>query len=118
MSINYDIDNVFAKVLRGELPSNRLYEDAHVIVIVNINPLTTFHALAIPKGEYKSFTEFSSNASADEKLSFFKAIDQVVKDHHLDDDGYRLVANSGKNARQEVPHFHMHIMGKSLMGEL
>ncbi|MAS86601.1 MAG: histidine triad nucleotide-binding protein [Micavibrio sp.] len=118
MSINYDIENIFAKILRGEVPCDKVYEDEHVLAFNDIAPHAPTHILVIPKGKYISADDFSINASAEEVTAFFRALGQIIKDHHLAQKGYRLIANTGEHGGQEVPHFHMHILAGEKIGPL
>ena len=116
--MSYDPDNIFAKILRGEIPCDRVYDDEHVLAFKDIDPKAPTHILVIPKGHYVSATDFSAQASAEEITAFFRAIHQIIKDHHLEPKGYRLVANTGNHGGQEVPHFHMHILAGEKIGPL
>ena len=107
----YDESNIFAKILRGELPSKTVYEDEWALAFHDINPLAPVHILVIPKGPYVSWDDFSGNASDDEIAGFVRAVGKVARDHQLVVQGYRLLANTGKRAGQEVPHLHVHIFG-------
>jgi len=112
----YDTKNVFAKILRGEIPCQRVYEDEHVLAFKDIFPKAPVHILVIPKGEYASFMEFSTHASQDEVANFFAAIAKIVKALKLPESGFRLVVNNGPDSGEEVPHFHMHILGGKRLG--
>lgn len=111
----YDDQNVFAKILRGEIPCNKVYEDEHVLAFHDINPQTPVHVLVIPKGAYVSFNDFSEKASDAEMAGFIRAAGKIARDLGLDSDGYRLISNHGPDAFQEVPHFHLHIFGGAKM---
>jgi diadenosine tetraphosphate (Ap4A) HIT family hydrolase len=110
-SMTYDPNNIFAKIIRGEIPSTPVYEDDHVLAFDDISPQMPVHTLVIPKGEYKSLTEFSMLASAEEIVAFHRAVAQILESKGLKDKGYRAICNTGDNGGQEVPHFHMHILG-------
>lgn len=112
----YDPENIFAKILRGEIPCNKVYEDDWALAFHDINPLMPVHVLVIPKGPYVSLDDFSAKASADELGGFLKAVGQVARTMGVDESGYRIVANSGADANQEVPHFHVHIFGGRRIG--
>ena len=116
--MEYDKNNIFAKILRGEIPCKKIYEDEYVFAFYDINPQAKVHLLVIPKGKYISFSDFSKNASKDEIEGFFKAVGKVAEDQDLIGDGYRILANQGVNAGQEVPHFHVHIFGKQSLGPM
>ena len=112
----YDRDNVFARILRGELPCNKVYEDEHVLAFHDINPLAPTHILVIPKGEYVSFDDFSAKASAEEIAALVRAIGHIAREQGVADSGYRILANTGAAAHQEVPHFHVHLFGGRDLG--
>jgi histidine triad (HIT) family protein len=114
----YDDNNIFAKILRGELPSRKVYEDEWALAFHDINPLAPVHILVIPKGSYVSWDDFSEKASDDEIAGFVRAVGKVARDHQLVVQGYRLLANTGKRAGQEVPHLHVHIFGGQPLGPM
>jgi diadenosine tetraphosphate (Ap4A) HIT family hydrolase len=114
----YDGGNVFARVLRGELPTERIYEDSFAIAFNDINPQAPVHALVIPKGAYVSLADFSANAPPDDIAGFFRAVGAVAKMLGLEQPGYRILANMGAHAHQEVPHFHVHIFGGKPLGPM
>lgn len=114
----YDETNVFAKILRGELPAKRVYEDEWALAFHDINPLAPVHILVIPKGPYVSWEDFSARASDEEIAGFVRAIGKVARDQQLVVQGYRLLANTGKRAGQEVPHLHVHIFGGQPLGPM
>ena len=114
----YDDSNVFARILRGELPSKKVYEDDHVLAFHDINPLAPMHILVIPKGPYVSWDDFSSKASDAEIAAFVRAVGKIARDEGLVADGYRVLANNGFRGGQEVPHLHMHIFGGAYLGPM
>jgi diadenosine tetraphosphate (Ap4A) HIT family hydrolase len=114
----YDDNNIFAKILRGELPSRKVYEDEWALAFHDINPLAPVHILVIPKGPYVSWDDFSEKASPDEIAGFIRAVGKVARDHQLVVQGYRLLANTGKRAGQEVPHLHVHVFGGQPLGPM
>jgi diadenosine tetraphosphate (Ap4A) HIT family hydrolase len=114
----YDRDNVFARILRGELPCSKVHEDAHVLAFRDINPLAPTHVVLIPKGEYVSAADFSAQASDAELASFMRAIAKITGAEGIAESGFRIIANTGKDGRQEVPHFHMHILGGRDIGPM
>ncbi len=114
----YDDSNIFAKILRGEIPSTRVYEDEWALAFHDINPLAPVHILVIPKGAYVSWDDFSQRASAEEIAGFVRAVGKVARDQQLVVQGYRLLANTGKRAGQEVPHLHVHIFGGEPLGPM
>ena len=114
----YDDSNIFARVLRGELPCTKVYEDDHALAFHDINPLAPVHILVIPKGAYVSWDDFSERASDEEIAGFVRAVGKVARDQQLVVQGYRLLANIGKRAGQEVPHLHVHIFGGQPLGPM
>ena len=114
----YDDSNIFAKILRGELPSKKVYEDEWALAFHDINPLAPVHILVIPKGSYVSWDDFSERASDEEIAGFTRAVGKVARDYQLVVQGYRLLANTGKRAGQEVPHLHVHIFGGQPLGPM
>ena len=115
---NYDKNNIFAKILRGEIPNNTVYEDEFVLAFHDINPAKKLHILVISKGEYVSFDDFTTHASAEEQIGFYKAVQKVAAQVGMVGSGYRLIANHGKHSGQEVPHYHVHILGGEKVGSL
>lgn len=114
----YDPDNIFAKILRGEIPCNKVYEDEHVLAFHDIAPQAPLHVLVIPKGAYVSWDDFSERASDSEIANFIRAVGKVARDLDLVDPGYRLLANVGENGGQEVPHLHVHLFGGKPLGRM
>jgi histidine triad (HIT) family protein len=114
----YDDNNVFARILRGELPANKIHEDEYVLAFSDINPLAPVHILVIPKGRYVSWDDFSEKASDAEIAGFTRAVGKVARDAGLVDQGYRVMANTGLRGGQEVPHLHMHIFGGTYLGPM
>ena len=107
----YDQENVFAKILRGEIPCDKVYEDDRVLAFRDINPQRPAHVLVIPKGAYVSFDDFTETASDEEIAGFVRAAGRIARDLGLQEPGYRILANHGRDGRQEVPHFHLHLFG-------
>jgi len=114
----YDDKNIFARILRGEIPSKTVYEDEHALAFHDINPLAPTHILVIPKGRYVSWDDFSERASDAEIAGFTRAVGKIARDAGLVDGGYRLLANVGLNSGQEVPHLHVHIFGGRALGPM
>jgi len=114
----YDEGNIFAKILRGELPSNKLMENDHVLAFHDINPLAPVHVLVIPKGNYVSWDDFSDKASDAEIVALTKAVGEVARMVGADAQGYRILSNVGKRAGQEVPHLHVHVFGGQPLGPM
>jgi diadenosine tetraphosphate (Ap4A) HIT family hydrolase len=114
----YDESNVFARILRGEIPNRTVYEDEHALAFHDINPAAPVHILVIPKGAYVSWDDFSGRAPADEIAGFVRAVGKVARDQGLVAPGYRLLANVGRNGGQEVPHLHVHLFGGAPLGPM
>jgi histidine triad (HIT) family protein len=114
----YDEGNVFARILRGELPSKKVYEDEHVLAFHDVNPLAPTHILVIPKGPYVSWDDFSEKASDSEIAAFVRASGRIAREAGLVEPGYRLLANSGADSGQEVPHLHLHIFAGRPLGPM
>ena len=113
----YDSNNIFAKILRGEIPCNKIYEDDFAIAFNDIAPKAPVHVLVIPKGAYVSIADFSRDASAEEIAGLYKAV-KVVDQLGIEDSGFRTIANTGLNGGQEVPHFHLHILAGRILGPM
>ncbi|MEW4468136.1 histidine triad nucleotide-binding protein [Parasphingorhabdus sp. JC815] len=117
-TLPYDDDNIFAKILRGEIPNKTVYEDEHVLAFQDINPQAPQHILVIPKGKYVSWDDFSAKASDAEIGGFVRAVGHVAREAGMVEAGYRLLANIGQNAHQEVPHLHVHIFAGKPLGPM
>ena len=113
--MSYDNNNIFAKILRGEIPCDKVFENEHALAFYDIKPAANIHVLIIPKGKYKNVDDFSKNASKDEISSLMQAVSEVSKIKKLSLEhggkGFKLIANTGSDGYQEVPHFHFHLMG-------
>ena len=116
--MTYDRDNVFARILRGEIPCNKVYEDEHVLAFHDISPQAPTHVLVIPKGEYVSLDDFSERASAAEMAALVRALGHLAREQGVSETGYRVLANTGPAAHQEVPHFHVHLFGGRDLGRM
>jgi diadenosine tetraphosphate (Ap4A) HIT family hydrolase len=114
----YDDGNIFARILRGEIPARRVYEDQHALAFHDINPAAPTHILVIPKGAYVSWDDFSERGTDAEIAGFTRAVGKVARDAGLVAAGYRLLANVGGDAGQEVPHLHVHIFAGRLLGPM
>ena len=114
----YDEGNIFARILRGELPCKKVFEDEHALAFHDINPLAPVHILVIPKGAYVSWDDFSERGSEAEIAGFVRAVGHVAREAGMVVQGYRLLANVGKRAGQEVPHLHVHIFGGQPLGPM
>lgn len=122
MAYVYDTNNVFAKILRGEIPCNKVLETEHSLALHDIQPQAPVHVLVIPKGPYVNFDHFALEASAEERADFVAAIGAVCKQLELQPGeggkGYRILSNAGEHGVQEVPHLHIHIAGGRVLGRL
>lgn len=114
----YDDGNIFARILRGEIPCRKQYEDDFALAFDDINPQAPVHVLVIPKGAYVSFADFSAKADDAEMTGFFRAVGQVARLIGVEEQGYRLLANTGPNSHQEVPHFHVHLFAGRPLGAM
>ncbi len=114
----YDPGNVFARILRDEIPSRRVYEDEFAVAFHDLHPLTPHHVLVIPRGPYVSWADFSAKASDAEIAGFVRAVGTVARQLGLEEPGYRLLANVGVDAHQEVPHLHVHLFGGQPLGPM
>ncbi len=114
----YDDSNIFAKILRGEIPSTKVYEDEWAIAFEDINPQAEIHTLVVPKGKYVSWDDFSEKAPDEEIAGFVRAVGNVARAKGLVGPGYRLLANVGADGGQEVPHLHVHIFGGQKLGRM
>jgi len=114
----YDDQNIFAKILRGEIPSKRVYEDDVAMAFHDINPQAPTHLLVIPKGAYVSWDDFSARAGDAEIAGFIRAVGTVARAAGLVEPGYRLLANIGQHGHQEVPHLHVHVFGGRPLGPM
>jgi histidine triad (HIT) family protein len=114
----YDPDNVFARILRGEIPCKKVYEDAHALAFHDIHPQAKIHVLVIPKGAYVSMADFATRASEAEIAGLVRAVGKVASSLGLDASGYRILANHGPDSHQEVPHLHIHIFGGQKLGRM
>ena len=119
--MTYDNNNIFAKILRNEIPCKKIYEDEFVLSFYDINPQKKIHALVIPKGKYKDLDDFANNASNDEIVGLIKGINIVAKKLNISVDtgkGYRVLANISEHGGQEVPHLHFHLFGGESIGKM
>lgn len=115
---DYDDSNIFARILRGEIPSQQVYQDEWALAFHDINPQAPLHVLVIPRGPYRSWADFSAHASDAEIAGFVRAVGLVAKQLGLEEPGYRLLANAGLDAHQEVPHLHVHVFGGKPLGPM
>ena len=117
-TLPYDPDNIFAKILRGEIPNKTVYEDEWALAFHDIAPQAPVHVLVIPKGEWVSWDDFSARAEAEEIAGFVRAVGHVAREMGLVEPGYRLLANVGVDGGQEVPHLHVHLFGGKPLGRM
>lgn len=118
MSRAYDPDNIFARILRGEIPCKKVLETEHALAFPDINPQTPTHVLVIPKGAYIDFDDFSERAGVEEIADYVRAVGEVARQAGVAESGYRLLSNCGVNAHQEVPHLHVHIFAGRPLGAM
>tara|TARA_B100000686_G_C16790110_1_gene978060 strand:+ start:662 stop:1054 length:393 start_codon:yes stop_codon:yes gene_type:complete len=116
--MSYDNQNIFAKILREELPCEKVYETKHSIAFKDINPQAKIHVLIIPKGPYTSWDDFSMEASVEEQADFVAAIGKTAQRLGVNKTGYRLLTNHGRDSHQEVPHLHVHILAGQALGPM
>jgi len=116
--MSYDPENIFAKILRGEIPCNKVYEDDYVLSFHDIAPQAPVHVLVIPKGAYVSMDDFTAKASPEEITGFMRGVGHVARELGLAENGYRTLANIGEHGHQEVPHLHIHILGGKHLGPM
>ena len=114
----YDDQNIFARILRGEIPCNKLDECPHTLSFEDIQPQAPVHILVIPKGSYVDIADFAAYASAEEQVAFVAALGRAAQLAGLAESGFRLIANTGQNGHQDVPHLHMHILGGEPLGPM
>ena len=114
----YDPDNIFARILREEIPCREVYRDAHALAFHDIQPVAPQHILVIPTGAYVSWDDFAERASDAEIAGFIRAVGHVAREAGLVDEGYRLLANIGRHAGQEVPHLHVHVLAGKPLGPM
>lgn len=114
--MTYDQNNIFAKIIRGQVPSSKVFEDDKILAFHDISKGAPTHILVIPKGEYVDYSDFTSKAAPEEISYFFKKVDEIAKNNT--NSGFRLIMNIGSNAHQTVPHFHIHILAGKKLGPL
>ncbi len=114
----YDTENIFAKILRNEIPHIKVFEDEHALAFEDINPQAPHHVLVIPKGPYISLDDFTATATTEEISGFMRAVGETARQLNLAHPGYRILANIGRDGMQEVPHLHIHIFGGKRLGPM
>lgn len=117
-TLPYDEQNIFAKILRGEIPCSKVYEDEWALAFHDIAPQAPVHILVVPKGPWVSWDDFSAHAPAEEIAGFIRAVGRVARENELVEPGYRLLANVGADGGQEVPHLHVHLFGGGPLGRM
>ena len=118
MNRSYDVNNIFAKILRGKVPCKRILENENALAFPDINPQAPIHILIIPKNSYINFYDFTKNSSQKELENFWKLVTDVVEHFKVEEEGFRLITNSGSNGNQDVPHFHVHLLGGENLGRI
>ena len=116
--MDYDYNNIFAKILKAEISCEKINENENTLAFLDINPLAPIHILIIPKKPYINFYDFNKNASADEILDFWKLINFIIETKNIKNSGFRIITNSGKDGNQDVPHFHVHLLGGKNLGKM
>ena len=114
----YDQNNIFAKILRGEIPNQTVLETEHSLAFRDINPARPTHVLVIPKGPYITFDQMAAEASDAEIVDFVRTVGKVAQQEGVAESGYRLINNNGEDGRQEVPHLHVHVLGGASCGPM
>lgn len=114
----YDQNNIFAKILRGEIPCDKVYESEHTLAFKDINPQAPVHTLVIPKGAYVDYDDFSANASVEEIVDYVRSVGEVARQAGVVERGYRILSNMGEEGGQEVPHLHVHVFGGKPLGRM
>lgn len=114
----YDNDNVFAKILINQLPCNKIYEDQFIMAFHDLHPAAPVHAIVIPKGQFISFSDFIKNAHDEFVINFFSSLQKVIEILDIEKSGYRMISNCGNDGIQTIPHFHVHLLGKKMLGPI
>ena len=118
MNKSYDKDNIFAKILKSEIPCHKILENDYALAFSDINPQSPIHILIIPKKAYIDFYDFTENASIKETESLWKLVNDVIKLNKIATKGFRIISNSGDDGNQDVPHFHVHVLGGKNLGRM
>lgn len=114
----YDSNNIFAKILRGDIPCKKVHEDEHTLAFHDISPQAPVHILVLPKGPYTDMDHFTAEASAEEIAALWRAVGKIAREQNLAEAGYRVISNCGANGGQEVPHLHIHLLGGRRIGRM
>ena len=118
MDSNYDKDNIFAKILKSEINCKKVNENNYALAFFDISPQAPIHILVIPKKPYINIYDFNKNALSNEILGFWKLVNSIIENEDVNTEGFRIITNSGKNANQDVPHFHIHLLGGKNLGRM
>ena len=118
MNKKYDSDNIFAKILRSEIPCKRVLENDYALSFLDINPQAPIHILVIPKRPFLNFYDFTKNATVKESEGLWKLVNEVIKTFEISENGFRIISNSGDDGNQDVPHFHVHLLGGKNLGRM
>ena len=118
MNRNYDENNIFAKILKSEIDCKKINENDYALAFLDINPQAPIHILIIPKNPYVNMYDFNKNASSTEILSFWELVNSIIDNQGIKNNGFRIIANSGKDGNQDVSHFHLHILGGKNLGRM
>ena len=118
MNNNYNQNNIFAKILKSEIDCKKINENDYALAFLDVNPLAPIHILIIPKNPYVNMYDFNKNASSDEILGFWKLVNSIIEQEGMENNGFRAVSNCGKDGNQDVPHFHVHILGGKNLGKM
>ena len=118
MPKTYDTNNIFAKILRGEIPCKKVFENDVALAFHDIHPQAPSHILVLPKGAYVDMDDFTANASEAEMAGLFRALGTIAREQKLDEHGYRVISNCGLHGGQEVPHLHLHLVGGKKLGRM
>ena len=116
--MHYDKNNIFAKIIRGEIPAKKIYEDENILAFYDISKASPIHVLVIPKGEFIDFIDFVTKENPQKVTNFFQKVAQISQDLKIVESGFRLIANNGSDAHQTVKHFHVHILAGKKLGPL
>ncbi len=114
----YDENNIFAKIIVGDIPCNKVFESDHTLAFHDINPQRKIHIMVIPKGAYSDIADFSARGSDAEILDLYRSLEKITSQENITGEGFRIIANTGEFGGQEVPHFHLHLVGGEPVGKL
>ena len=114
----YDEENIFAKILRSEIPCNKILENEFALAFSDINPQAPIHILIVPKNPYVNFYDFTKNSKSNEERGFWQLVNEVIEFTKINSEGFRIITNSGNDGNQDVPHFHVHLLGGKNLGRI